>query len=236
MKQVFSILIVLLLAFPCGFARAASGETIQSLPSYDADYREQIRLADLGYLTTAVTGVPDAAGAEAMTRFFKQHAAAASRVDDVFLSGAPFSGVMAGSTTVAISAVSTSKGRTLAWDDAQALLTVGATYVLTSCTTGAILHVRYEGGNRHANIIPVSEWDKATLESLFGDVENYGKLPVVITLGGTRYAASLQANAHSASDDSNATEYHCLYFDGCISDVGNLTDVEHREMLQLAAR
>ena len=81
---------------------------------------------------------------------------------------------------------------------------------------------------------PVDDNDAAILLALFNTVLDFGKQPVVITLGGIPIAGSLQAYLHN-DDAGDADTVYSLYFSGSHSDIGNLPDVDHDVTIRIAA-
>ena len=83
----------------------------------------------------------------------------------------------------------------------------------------------------------LGEYYAQAIMEAFGGEFNYSKRPVVIAVGGRLIAASLQGFPHG-EDTVAANEmagHACMFFDGSLSHVGQLPDVEHATQVNKAA-
>ena len=93
---------------------------------------------------------------------------------------------------------------------------------------------KYINGTSHADVIPASESDYSKIKSFMG---SYVRRPVIVTIGGVKYAGSMYLVAHGDKD-------YCSYFDGvvCIHFTGSKThgsgnvDADHQAAIQRALK
>jgi len=79
--------------------------------------------------------------------------------------------------------------------------------------------------------------DTAKLKSVFGGDFSFFKRAVVIDIDGRKIAASLQGQPHGKDmvPGNDMPGHLCLFFDGSLSHVGMLPDVEHVNHVYRAA-
>lgn len=195
--------------------------------------RIQIRLTDLGYLYDAVPGRMDSACYTAFVVARREAQLTISNADQLFSSSAVFSAEDVASAASFHPGGMILRGRSDTWDTVRPLLTENGTYFITSCTSGVVIHMNYIGGTGHAEMVPTSSWEEATLRTLFGDFGDHSTLPVTITINNTRILASLQATPHACDETSGISTY-CLYFLESTANVGGLTDIAHADTLNQA--
>ncbi len=114
---------------------------------------------------------------------------------------------------------------------------VGETVTITDYNTGDTFQMTRTGGTNHAEVEPpnADEYDKYI--DTFGGVPNWEKRSVLVTIGGTSYAASLFGNAQGEDtiSDNTMAGHTCLYFYGSFSHVYGFSDKEHERMVLRAA-
>ena len=95
----------------------------------------------------------------------------------------------------------------------------------------------YLGGEQHAEVECYSASDTEIYKEVFGREFNYSKRPVLIHVGGTLIAASLQGEPHGEDivAHNGMSGHACLYFEGSLSHVGSLPDTEHLKQVYIAA-
>ena len=95
----------------------------------------------------------------------------------------------------------------------------------------------FTGGENHAEAETASESELEAFNYICGSEYNFLKRPVVVMFGETAVAASIQCYPHgSDSVADNGMEGHvCLFFEGSLSHVGSLPDVEHNANVFAAA-
>lgn len=213
--------------------------------------RIQMRLRELGYLNFKPTGsyrsmtvnavkdfqvnyrdsgygmqVDGKMGPQSLDLLFS-HAAMRSSLGGVSIPSGP----KHGASTLA------KTGDLVPWQEVKSLLEVGRTYSFTDCYTGNAFELKFAGGENHAEMEAPSSEKLDDFKAICGKEYNYLKRPVVIEIAGRQIAASVQCWPHgSDTDGPNGMDGHvCVFFDGCISGVGSLPDVEHTENVYKAA-
>ncbi len=251
---ILSILIVILSAAP-------AGETLASGALADVVYaksatgpmvvRIQLRLRELGYLNFKPTGsyksmTVDAAkafqknyrdsgyemqvdgkmGAQSLELLFRYEAMRPS-LSGISIPAGPKHGSGSISKT----------GDLVPWSSVKTLLKLNTEYTITDCYTGYTFRLVYTGGENHAEMEPMSLNTLAEFMQICGEQYNYLKRPVVIEIDGQNIAASIQCWPHGSNTISgNEMNGHvCLFFDGSLSHVGSLPDVEHNENIHKAS-
>ena len=213
--------------------------------------RIQTRLRELGYLNFKPTGsyksmtvdavkafqknyrdsgfemqVDGRMGSQSLELLFKYEAMRSS------LSGISIpSGPKHGSVTLA------KTGAAVPWERVKQLLKMNTGYTIVDCYTGNTFELVYVGGENHAEMEPISSGALAAFMSICGDKYNYLKRPVVITIDGQDIAASIQCWPHGSDtiNDNEMGGHVCLFFEGSLSHVGSLPDVEHNENIHKAS-
>lgn len=238
MKRV--VLIIFALIFILCATPAALADSEPSALGNDQVWRVQLRLWELGYLTGPVTGVADEAYVSALNAFCKGNNlpadAGEALVFDALFSltalPAPYvSNPLEMGRNLEESPFAT--GLPLNWSEVAPRLTANATYQVTSCTSGILFQMELLSSDGHAELSPVLAWDEATLISLLGD-GSQTKMPVVISVGGLRIAASIQLNALEPVQ-ANGMHIYCLYFHGCTSSFAGIPDAEHEYLIRYAS-
>jgi peptidoglycan hydrolase-like protein with peptidoglycan-binding domain len=114
---------------------------------------------------------------------------------------------------------------------------VDSTVTITDYNTGETFEMTRTGGVGHADVEPPSADAYQKYIDCFGGNPNWEKRPVIVTIGGVNYAASLSGNAQGEDKIAeNTMEGHaCLYFSGSVSDVLGFVDIEHEEVVLKAA-
>ena len=122
-------------------------------------------------------------------------------------------------------------------EEVKAKLITGRTYTLTDCITGNEFKLVFTGGTNHAEMELASEAAREAFDSICGSEYNYLKRPVIVDIDGSLVAASIQCWPHGSEQigDNGMDGHVCLFFDGSLSDVGGLPDVEHTENVYKAA-
>ena len=223
------------------YSENSAGETV---------VRIQIRLRELGYLWFKPTGVYRAMTVKAVEEFQTRCVAYGERlaVDgrmgeqsmlDLFAPSAPKfripdsvhlpRGPIADTLKV--------KGEVQSWNAVKQKLNVNEEYTVIDCNTGKQFKLVFTGGENHAEAELASESELEAFNYICGSEYNFLKRPVVVMFGETAVAASIQCYPHgSDSVADNGIEGHvCLFFEGSLSHVGSLPDVEHNANVFAAA-
>ena len=111
---------------------------------------------------------------------------------------------------------------------------ISGSFSILDCNTGVTWKAKYINGTSHADVIPASESDYSKIKSFMG---SYVRRPVIVTIGGVKYAGSMYLVAHGDKD-------YCSYFDGvvCIHFTGSKThgsgnvDADHQAAIQRALK
>ncbi|MBO4384572.1 MAG: peptidoglycan-binding protein [Clostridia bacterium] len=127
-------------------------------------------------------------------------------------------------------------GNIMAWSVAVQKLKVNSEYKIIDCYTGYELRLVFVGGENHAEMEPVSSDAMNAFMAICGKEHNYLKRPIVIVIDGQEVAASIQCWPHGSDTISeNGMRGHvCVFFEGSLSHVGNLPDIEHNENIRRA--
>lgn len=191
--------------------------------SSDALLRQQLRLSDLGYYTTSVTGRNDALYENALSAFQAENALDTS----VFARDAAASAYQYAARTD----LTMLFGMPGEWSQIEELLTEGSAYAVTSRVSGVAFQMTYLGGGAHAHFASAADWDAQTLVGQFGGLDRLAPLPIVLSVDGTRVSASLSGRKRTLADGGSA---YCVYFSGAASTFGGLEDQLHLVALDLA--
>ena len=184
--------------------------------------RLQQRLMDLGYYFHKPTGSYQAVTRRAVLAYER---ACGARQDgqltpeeqttlfSAYAQRAPFEARVKLSFT-AQSASFSLTGALVSWDRVKTQLVPGESYTVYNCDTG------------HAHMVPDSFYQNGrTMTKWMGESNSYYKIAVAVDIGGQLTAASLQYD--------NTTAH--VYFEGSLSDVLGLRDVEHESLIERAA-
>ena len=247
----FVFLFILTAAFGSAGASEAEDRIFAKSSTGSMVVRIQLRLRELGYLNFKPTGsyksmtvdavkafqtnyrdagydmqVDGRMGSQSMELLFKYEAMRSS------LGGISIpSGPKHGSSNLE------KTGDAVPWSSVKDLLKLNTEYSLIDCYTGAQFSLVYVGGENHADMEPASEAELERFKAICGREYNYLKRPVVIVIDGREIAASVQCWPHGVdSIGGNGMEGHvCLFFEGSLSNVGGLPDVEHNETVRKAS-
>lgn len=238
-------------ASPVMEAGASSGAVYDKNSTGAPVVRIQKRLRELGYLNFKPTGsyksmtvsavkafqtnyrdsgfdmqVTGSLGGESLTYLFRYDALR------VTLSGVSIpSGPKHGSSTMQ------KTGSLVSWSSVKSMLRTGRSYTFTDCYTGSTFSLMFTGGENHAEMEPGTPEALEEVKAICGSEYNYLKRPVVVSIDGQEIAASIQCWPHGADSyaDNGVEGHFCIFFDGSVSNVGNLPDVEHNENIYKAA-
>ncbi len=196
--------------------------------------RIQQRLMDLGYYTYKPTGSYQAVTRRAALAYER---AANARLDgqltpseqDELFSGSAVRSPFTASVPLTFTAQSSYfsvTGELWDWAQVRKELGSGEAYAVTNCASGESCQLVFQGGENHAHMTPADpNTDGRTLTKWLGESNSYYKIAVIVGIGEKRVAASLQYD--------NATAH--VYFRGSTSDVLDLADAEHDQLIRRAA-
>ncbi len=240
--SVFLCIMMLILILPASNAVSTDEPIVtQHLDTGEMVVRIQLRLRELGYFMFKPTGSFQNLTVSSVIAFQQKQteengapiiadgsvgpqsrgilfSGRANRMD--ILADIPFGQI---STTMAAT------GELVNWKTVKPQLRAGQTYTITDCYSGAQFSMTFVDGENHAEMRCAAAEDEAVYKELFGGEYNYSKRPVLITLNGKNVAASLQGMPHGTGSHS------CMYFDGSLSHVGTLSDIEQLNQVHKAA-
>ena len=213
--------------------------------------RVQQRLRDLGYITYRATGQYFTMTETGVREFQEQNdldvdgRVGAMTYEKLFQTSGlirkPLSAAEATKNTTGASYSSeSSPGTGTAGDwftEIDAAFPVDTTVTITDFNTGKSFQMTRKGGVGHADVEPPDADAYKAYIDCFGGSPNWEKRAVIVTIGGTNYAASLAGNEQGEDtiSDNTMAGHTCLYFSGSVSDVLGFADKEHDEMVQIAA-
>lgn len=257
MKKLTIVFLAMIMAFalcsaPLSSAGASSGGTVYDKTSTGSMVvRIQKRLRELGYLNFKPTGsyksmtvsavkafqtsyrdngydmlVDGKMGPDSLELLFKYDALRIS-LSGISIPSGPKHGASKLEKT----------GNIVEWEKVRTMLIPGESYTFIDCFTGKEFSLVFTGGVNHAEMEPRDEAQLAGFKAICGDEYNYLKRPVVVLINDNEIAASIQCWPHGEKviAESGMEGHVCLYFDGSISNVGKLPDVEHNETVHKAA-
>ncbi len=232
-------------------ARASGTGTIYSLDSTgEMVVRIQTRLRELGYLNYKPTGayrsmtvdavkafqlrcnetgdsldVDGRMGEQSMKTLFSTNAPRAKIPDEVHMPRGPIADTLK------------ETGDAVEWSVVSNELVKGSAYKVIDCNTGKEFSLIFAGGENHAEMELASADELESFNSICGSDYNFLKRPVIVMVGSKRIAGSLQCFPHGTDTiDENGMEGHvCVFFEGSLSHVGSLPDIEHNSNIYSAS-
>ena len=257
MKRLFSAILLSIFALalvlaPLSTADASdSGQIYDSSSTGDMVVRIQMRLRELGYLNFKPTGSYKSMTVSAVKAFQKNYRDSGYEMQVDGRMGqqslellfkyeakrASLGGVSIPAGPKHSSNTLEKTGAAVPWDTVKTLLNVGEGYVIIDCYTGYPLELIFAGGNNHAEMEAEDTSKLEGFKRICGDEYNYLKRPVVVIIGEQEIAASIQCWPHGSDTvgDNGMAGHVCLFFEGSLSEVGSLPDVEHNENVHKAS-
>jgi peptidoglycan hydrolase-like protein with peptidoglycan-binding domain len=208
--------------------------------------RVQMRLRDLGYISYRATGMFFSMTEKGVMGFQEQNGLAADgRVGALTYEKLFSTNVLRKPLSAEIRTTSGPgldgnpiNGELADWFTViDAAFPIGETVTITDYNSGATFQMTRTGGVNHAEVESPDAEEYSTYIDSFGGIPNWEKRSVLVTIGGTTYAASLFGNAQGDDTISNNTMagHTCLYFSGSFSHVFGFVDKEHLKMVLRAA-
>lgn len=264
MKRLFTIaLLILLLAYtPAAYADPTPSPT--STPSDASEFsglitfkttgeavvRVQLRLRELGYFNFKPTGNFQSMSVESTIKFQQMQVdengqgimadgSIGAQTMNILFSRAAKRADIAANIPIGpnLDGTPTVTGELLQWSSVKEMLKEGLSYTVTDYNTATTFSLKYMGGENHAEMECASAEDTAKLLSVFGEEFNFSKRSVVVSIDGKNVAASLQGWPHGEDgvSQNDMSGHLCMFFDGSLSHVGMLPDVEHIKLVYKAA-
>ena len=237
-KRIFLCIIAIFLLVPLLIGTSSADSAVVKQGDTGSDvYAIQRRLNELGYLNYRPTGKFSDMTAQAVRQFQQINDIAPdgqvgrSTMQAIFsdtakrnvinpefkrIVGIPYSGEV------------TEKGALSAWETVDAIFRVGTKAQITDYNSGQTFGVTRVGGARCAQVVPETEEDYTVYSEVFRG-ETWEHRPVLVTINGVSYAASLfgQPTGTRAHNASGMLGYTILYFNNSRTDIFELADEEH---------
>lgn len=128
-------------------------------------------------------------------------------------------------------------GELLTWSWARWVFPVGGTATVTDLQTGRKFRVYHMGGSNHADCEPLTAADTAIMYELYGRKWSWATRPVLLTVGGRTFAASIngQPHGHQTIRNNNFDGQFCLYFYDSKGHSSNAVNPRHQADVLRAA-
>ena len=199
----------------------------------------QTRLKTLGWFTGTIGGNYLTRTTQAVKDFqeaakLEESGIATEKTQErLFSSDAPKYDVSGESTTKPAS------GKVVAKDwwtsDIQSIFYRGRSVVVTDVRTGISWREVRLGGTNHADTEPATDKDTAAMKKAYGGSWSWNRRPVWVSIGGVRYAASMNGMPHgSGPRDNGFSGHHCIHFVNSRTHGGNRVDEAHQAAIQEA--
>jgi peptidoglycan hydrolase-like protein with peptidoglycan-binding domain len=119
--------------------------------------------------------------------------------------------------------------------DIQKIFYKGRTVVVTDVRTGLSWREVRVGGTNHADCAPLTAKDTAALKAAYGGKWSWDRRPIWVSIGGVRYAASMNGMPHGGdSIDNGFPGHHCIHFINSRTHGTNRVDPDHQAAIQEA--
>ncbi|NLB61579.1 MAG: peptidoglycan-binding protein, partial [Clostridiales bacterium] len=246
-KIKLSICVLALLLICIGSATATyTAETVAQNSFGETVVRVQLRLRELDYLYFKPTGNFKGMTVNSVMQFQTREGlpvdgTAGEQTQTILFSARALRALIPDSTHIPIGPSYQSnheiKGSIVVWDTIKSELIVGKSYRVMDYNTGKVFFMTYTGGTNHAEMECTSSKDMEIFLQVFGGVVNYSKRPVVIGVSGKDVAASLFGFPHGTDTITNndMDGHTCMFFQGSVSHVGGIADVEHQRQIYAAS-
>lgn len=246
MKKFTALLIVILMLIIMPLSASADFEIITTQSEGIKVITIQKRLRDLGFLSYRATGTYGTMTRVAVMNFQAKNGISADGSVGEQTYKKLFSGdLVRGPMTTAIKSYSGPSmkkdpevyGTLESWSKVKDIFSVNSIATITDLNSGKTFSVRRTGGQNNAWVETISEEDYSVFLASFGGGTSYEKRSVLVTVGSNIYAGSLFGWPHGEDKVvSNGMDGHLnLFFKDSRSDVLNLADPEHEEMVDRAA-
>ncbi len=245
-KKIFLLLIIILLVPGTAFAGISQSFPLKKKSSGDSVAIIQQRLIDLGYLHFRATGTfgemtyQGVLAFQGRNKLTKDGMVGEKTYANLYGPGMIRAALNKGIVrTVGAGLLATPKeyGELSDWKDIDKLFPVGATATVTDFNTLRTFKVTRTGGVNHADVQTADSASQSNFLKSFGGDYTWEKRPALVAIGGTKYAASLfgMPNANNKLKNNLMPGSVCLYFNGSLSDNGNIPDAEHSANIAKAA-
>ena len=112
----------------------------------------------------------------------------------------------------------------------------GTVATITDCGTGLSWHEERRGGSNHADVQPCTKADTTKLKQAYGGKWSWNRRPIVVTINGENFAASMNGMPHSGNSilDNDFPGHHCIHFTNSRTHNSNKVDVNHQKAIKQA--
>ena len=238
MKRIVSMMLLCLLLIVPLLSASAEDSTIKQKDMGDRVTVVQTRLRDLGYLNYRPTGKFSDLTVEAVRKFQQQNGIDPDGQvgDDTFAAlfsanvvRAPLNPQIKKIAGPSYSGKVTTHGELSSWEEINPLLPVGTEFSVQDYNSGLTFNLVRTGGVNSAQVVTPTAADHETYLQAFGGADTWEHRPVLVTIGGRVYAASLFGMPTGGADTtgSGMNGYTVLYFNNSKTDVNSLSDDEH---------
>lgn len=120
--------------------------------------------------------------------------------------------------------------------DISSIFARGSYAVVTDVLTGISFRVYRSGGTNHADVQPATAADTAAMKRCFGGSWSWNRRAIWVSIGGNRYAASMNGMPHgSGSISGNDFNGHfCIHFTNSRTHGSNKLCPQHQAAIQAA--
>ena len=202
----------------------------------------QMRLRDLGYYNYKITGVFGAVTENAVNLFQKNNGlvvdgAVGQKTAQVLYSNqAQRTAPTVAAKKPAPTVVPTGK----LWDWYKTVNKSWpklSTRTVRDVYTGKTYKMTRVGGSNHADVEPATKADCDIFKSTYGGSWSWDRRPVIVSIGGTWVAASINGMPHGYETISGngMTNQVCIHFLNSRTHIQNMKDSDHQECVQIAA-
>ena len=127
--------------------------------------------------------------------------------------------------------------RMMHWDDVQRIFPKAASATVIDVKTGLRFQIRRLFGTNHADVEPLTVADTRTMKRALGGKWSWDRRPIVIEIGTSRIAASMNGFPHGKSTIDNGFPGHfCVHFLGSRLHSDDRSDKDHQAAVLQAAR
>jgi len=248
MKRFLLMIILILLSISVPIAAQAASNPDELLKTGSTGSKVvlvQQRLRELGYLNFRVTGKYSSITFEAVRRFQQNN----HLPDDGQIGASTLALLLSDEVKIALKNPifkviygprlqnPTSFGELTEWSELDKVFPVGTKVTLQDLYSGNTFNMQRTGGTNNARVETVSQSDTDSFTDMFGGGSTWEKRPVLATINGKIYAASLfgAPGGEDSITDNGMNGGTQLFFYKSTSDLFSLRDEEHANSVLRAA-
>lgn len=196
-----------------GIAKGLDG-TLKDGVRSDKVKQAQEKLKELGYFKVNATGVYGSITVESVKSFQKANGITADGVIGSTTWDKLFSGtsISAGSrTTISRGGLDrdavTKDSGLISWEKVSKIFKNGTVATVIDINTGIEFNMKRTFGTSHADVEPLTADDTYKLKQAYGGTWSWDRRPVVVIVGGQKFAGSMNGMPHAGIDSMPATAY-----------------------------